>query len=114
MATRQTTIRFPDRTDQQITEMVALFGDVTKTVVVAIDRLYQVERGEKTMSEKMTKADALELALEHAGLDVDECRDLNVEGRLDRDGDFAGHVVQLTSDIPVWVSADGECEFIRS
>lgn len=50
MATRQTTVRFPERTDQQIQELAALFGDVTKTVVVAIDRLYQSERGEKTMS----------------------------------------------------------------
>jgi hypothetical protein len=43
MATRQTTIRFSRRTDEQLTELAALFGDVTKVVAIAIDRLYQTE-----------------------------------------------------------------------
>lgn len=43
MPTRQTTIRFPERTDQQLEELAELFGDKTKVVVVAIDRLYQTE-----------------------------------------------------------------------
>jgi hypothetical protein len=40
MATRQTTIRFSKRTDEQLTELAALFGDVTKTIAIAVDRLY--------------------------------------------------------------------------
>lgn len=40
MATRQTTIRFPERTDEQLDELAGLYGDRTKAIVVAIDRLY--------------------------------------------------------------------------
>ena len=43
MPTRQTTIRFAERTDQQLEELISLFGDKTKTVSIAIDRLYQAE-----------------------------------------------------------------------
>ena len=52
MGTRQTTIRFPEITDRQLEDLAALYGDRTKAVVVAIDRLHQAEmRGEQEMDD---------------------------------------------------------------
>ena len=47
MATRQTTIRFAERTDEQLAKLADLFGDRTKAITVAIDRLYQTEITER-------------------------------------------------------------------
>ena len=51
--TRMTTIRLTERTDRQIQELGELFGNMTTVITVAIDRLYQTERGcgVKTMDE---------------------------------------------------------------
>lgn len=43
MATRQTTIRLAERTDEQLEKLAQLFGDRTKAVTVAIDRMYYRE-----------------------------------------------------------------------
>jgi hypothetical protein len=51
MGTRQTTIRFAAKTDEQIEQLVPLFGTITNVVQIAIDRLYQTEIGERKMDE---------------------------------------------------------------
>ena len=51
MGTRQTTIRFPERTDQQLDALIPLFGDRTKAIVVAVDRLFHSEIGGDKMYE---------------------------------------------------------------
>ena len=43
MTTRQTSIRLPERTDQQLAELAELFGDRTKALVIAVDRLHRNE-----------------------------------------------------------------------
>lgn len=43
MATRQSTVRLPERSWQQVNELNAIFGDNTKVFAVAIDRLHQAE-----------------------------------------------------------------------
>ena len=43
MATRQSTVRLPKRSWEQVAKLAEIFGDNTKTFVVAIDRLYQQE-----------------------------------------------------------------------
>ena len=43
MTTRQTTIRLPERTDEQLAELASLFGDRTKAITIAVDRLYRAE-----------------------------------------------------------------------
>jgi hypothetical protein len=43
MATRQSTVRLPERSWQQVAELAGVFGDNTKVFLVAIDRLYQSE-----------------------------------------------------------------------
>ncbi len=46
MTTRQTTIRLTEVTDRQLAELAELFGDRTKALTVAVDRLWQAEHGE--------------------------------------------------------------------
>jgi len=41
MATAQTTVRVSERTEQQWHALAQVFGDKTKAMAVAIDRLYQ-------------------------------------------------------------------------
>lgn len=43
MATRQSTIRAPERTWEQIAELADLFGTQSAAIIVAVDRLYQAE-----------------------------------------------------------------------
>ena len=51
MGTRQTTVRFAERTDQQLAELATLFGDRTKAIAIAVDRLYY---DEITVPERIT------------------------------------------------------------
>lgn len=43
MATRQSTVRLPERSWQQLGLLSRLFGDNTKALTIAVDRLYQDE-----------------------------------------------------------------------
>lgn len=73
MATRQSTIRFPERTDQQLEELAQLYGDRTKALVVAVDRLYHEA---VAMSERMA-----EYEQEQARGHMERMEQMRAEGR---------------------------------
>jgi len=65
MATKQSTIRAPERTWDQITELAELFGTQSAAIIVAIDRLYQAEIEGENM--KPSKGDRVLIDGKHHG-----------------------------------------------
>jgi hypothetical protein len=61
------------------------------------------------MAKRITEADAHELALDFAGLK--EGRGVKITAIQDDTGSAAGYKVELTSDITVYVDADGNCSW---
>jgi Arc/MetJ-type ribon-helix-helix transcriptional regulator len=94
MKTRMTTIRLTERTDQQIQELSELFGNMATVITVAIDRLYQTERGEKTMSERAAVLIKIEYSEGSLFGGWEDMTSYDVEASMDRFGNLLQQKLQ--------------------
>jgi len=62
--------------------------------------------------EVVGEGDAIDLAQGFAGVDNRECPNLTVRAQIDKEGYLTAWIVELTSEIKIYVGLDGECSFV--